>query len=665
MRSRKELANALRILAVDAVETSKSGHPGAPMGMADMAEALWRGVLRHNPANPGWVNRDRFILSNGHASMLLYGLLHLTGYDLSMNDIRNFRQFGSRTPGHPEVGHTPGVEMTTGPLGQGLGSAVGMALAEKLLAEEFNRPDLPVVDHYTYVFAGDGCLMEGVSQEAVSLAGALGLGKLIVLYDDNNISIDGKVDDWFKDDTPGRFLASGWHVVRDVDGHDAEALDAAMTLSRATRDKPSLICCRTVIAYGAPNKSNSNTSHGSPLGAEEVTATRIMLGWEEEPFDIPQDVAEAWDGRPKGAEYESAWNDLFARYQSAYPAEAAEFERRMRGELPAAWQQASTDAVQAAASAGKTMASRQASGACLDAIAPALPELFGGSADLTGSVNTLHAHSVAVRKGQWKGNYLHYGVREFEMGCVMNGLALHGGFIPYGGTFLVFSDYMRGAIRLSALMRQKVVYVLTHDSIGVGEDGPTHQPVEHTPSLRLIPGLNVWRPADATETAVAWKSAVETDGPSALVLSRQNLPAQTYTEAQRAAIARGGYVLRDCDGEPEAIVIATGSELHLAVQAAESLSASGRRVRVVSMPCVDVFEQQDQAWRDSVLPPSVRARVAVEAAATDGWYKFVGLDGQVIGMTGFGASAPGGALFTHFGFTAERVADAVKAVMQR
>ncbi len=664
MRSRKELANALRILAVDAVEKAKSGHPGAPMGMADMAEALWRGTFKHNPANPGWADRDRFILSNGHASMLLYGLLHLTGYAVSMDDLRAFRQLGSRTPGHPEYGVTPGVEITTGPLGQGLASGVGMALAEKLLAEEFNRPELPIVDHFTYVFAGDGCLMEGVSQEAVSLAGTLGLGKLIVLYDANGISIDGQVGNWFADDTAVRFTASGWHVVRDVDGHDGEALDAALTLARAVKDKPSLICCRTIIAYGAPNKSNSSSSHGSPLGSEEITATRIMLGWEAEPFAIPDDVYAAWDARTKGEEAEASWKDLFERYRGRYPDEAAEFLRRTGGELPEDWATVSASCIREMAASGKAMATRQASGACLNALAPALPELFGGSADLTGSVNTFHKGSVAVSKNNWKGNYLHYGVREFGMACLMNGMALHGGFIPYGGTFLVFSDYMRGAIRLSALMRQKVVYVLTHDSIGVGEDGPTHQPVEQVPSLRLIPGLNVWRPADATETAAAWKAALEQTGPTALILTRQSVPAQTYGPGQLDGIARGGYVLHDCAGEPEAILLATGSEVQLAVAAAEQLAASGRRVRVVSMPCMEVFDKQDKSWRDSVLPPRVRARVAVEAAVPDSWYKYVGLDGTVIGMRSFGTSGPGAALFPHFGFTVEQVMSAVESVLR-
>ena len=664
MRSRKELANVLRILAADAVEQAKSGHPGAPMGMADMAEALWRKNFKHNPANPKWVDRDRFVLSNGHASMLLYGLLHLTGYDLSLDDLRNFRQLGSRAPGHPEYAETPGVEMTTGPLGQGLASAVGMALAEKLLTEEFNRPELSIVDHFTYVFAGDGCLMEGVSHEAVSLAGTLGLGKLIVLYDDNGISIDGKVVNWFADDTAARFLASGWHVVRDVNGHDGEALDAALTLARAVKDKPSLICCKTVIAYGSPNKSDSSSSHGSPLGADEVTATRIMLGWDEDPFVIPEDIYERWNACDKGAAAEATWNVQFECYRRQYPAEAAEFERRMRGELPAAWKAASTQYIADTAAAAKALATRQASGESLSALAPTLPELFGGSADLTGSVNTKHKSSTVVSKADWKGNYLQYGVREFGMACIMNGMALHGGFIPYGGTFLVFSDYMRGAIRLSALMRQKAVYVLTHDSIGVGEDGPTHQPVEHTPSLRLIPGLHVWRPADAVETAVAWQQSVEYDGPSALILTRQSVPPQDRSAEQIDAIARGGYVLRDCDGTPEALLLATGSEVQLAVAAAENLAASGRRVRVVSMPCQEVFDKQDEAWRNSVLPPDVRARVAVETAAPDGWYKYVGLDGTVVGMRSFGASAPGNQLFLHFGFTAEHVARAVESVLK-
>ena len=664
MRSRKELANTLRILAVDAVERARSGHPGAPMGMADMAEALWRGALRHNPANPRWADRDRFVLSNGHASMLLYGLLHLTGYDLGMDDIRAFRQWGSRTPGHPEYGHTPGVETTTGPLGQGLAMAVGMALAERLLAAEFNREGFPLVNHYTYAFAGDGCLMEGVSQEACSLAGALKLGKLVVFYDDNGISIDGEVKAWMPDDTPERFAACGWHVIRDVDGHDGEALVAAITLARSVQDKPSLVCCKTIIGYGSPNKSGSADCHGSPLGEAECAATRILLGWEAEPFVIPEDVRAAWDCRARGAELEAAWNDLHARYAASYPELAAEFDRRMAGNAPEAWAAAAADAISQAAAGkprpDKGVATRIASRNTLDVIAPALPELFGGSADLTGSVGTWHKHSERVTGENPRGNYLSYGVREFLMGAMMNGMALHGGFLPYGGTFLVFSDYARGAIRLSALMRQRVVWVLTHDSIGLGEDGPTHQPVEHLGSLRLIPGLRVWRPCDALETAVAWKCAVEQDGPSCLVLTRQAVPLQERSAGQIEAVARGAYVIRDCEGEPEALILATGSEVEPAVAAAELLAERGLRARVVSMPCCEAFDAQPAAYREAVLPSSVRVRVAVEAGAADAWWKYVGLDGAVVGMTSFGASAPAGKLFDHFGFTPAHVADTVE-----
>lgn len=664
MRSRKELANTLRILAMDAVEHAHSGHPGAPMGMADMAEALWRGALRHNPANPQWVDRDRFVLSNGHASMLLYGLLHLTGYDVSMDDIRAFRQWGSRTPGHPEYGHTPGVETTTGPLGQGLGMAVGMALAEHLLAVEFNRDDFPLVNHYTYAFVGDGCLMEGLSHEACSLAGTLGLGKLIVFYDDNSISIDGKVRGWMADDTAMRFVACGWHVIRSVDGHDGDTLDAAITLAKAVRDKPTLICCKTIIGYGAPHKSGTESCHGSPLGEAECTATRILLGWDTEPFAIPQDIREAWDCRTKGAELEAAWKDLYARYASRYPKLAAEFQRRMAGELPEAWNDCIASAVSNAAGGRlrpeKGIATRIASQQTLDVIAPALPELFGGSADLTGSVGVWHKNSVRLNTDKRHGNYLSYGVREFLMGTMMNGMALHGGFIPYGGTFLVFSDYARNAIRLSALMRQRVIWVLTHDSIGLGEDGPTHQPVEQIASLRLIPDLTVWRPCDPLETAVAWKKAIESSLPSCLVLTRQAVTTQIRTQEQVEAISCGGYILVDCEGQPDGILLATGSEVELAVSAAEVLKARGLRMRVVSMPSTTVFDTQPISYREHVLPPSVRTRVAVEAGAADAWWKYVGLDGAVVGMTSFGASAPAHILFEKFGFTVSHVVETVE-----
>ena len=664
MRSRKELADAVRILSMDAVDKAKSGHPGAPMGMADMAEALWRGVLRHNPANPRWANRDRFVLSNGHASMLLYSLLHLTGYDLSMDDIKAFRQLGSRTPGHPEFGVTPGVETTTGPLGQGFATAVGMAVAEKLLAAEFNREGFPIVDHHTYVFLGDGCLMEGLSQEACSLAGTLGLGKLIVLYDDNGISIDGKVSQWFGDDTPARFEACGWQVIPDVDGHDAAMLDAALTLARKETARPTLICCKTTIGYGSSKKGGTASCHGSPMGEEENAAVRAALGWTEPPFVIPQDIRDAWDARQKGAALQSEWDALFAAYRAAYPDLAVEFERRMSGALPADWEAVSKAAIERFDADKPKVATRIANRDVLNALAPHLPELFGGSADLTGSVGTWHEKAVRISRDEWHGNYLSYGVREFGMGAVMNGLALHGGFIPYGGTFLVFSDYARNAIRLSALMKQRLVWVLTHDSIGVGEDGPTHQPIEHVSSLRLIPDLLVWRPCDAVETAVAWKTALESAEPSCMILTRQGLAPQARTAGQLEAVRRGGYVLKDCDGAPEVILIATGSEVQLAVDAAAALTAKGRKVRVVSMPCTELFDVQPADYRESVLPAAVRARVAVEAASVDGWWKYVGLDGAVVGMSTFGESAPGGELFKHFGFTVEHVAEVAEGLLK-
>lgn len=664
MRSRKELADAVRILSMDAVDKAKSGHPGAPMGMADMAEALWRGVLRHNPANPRWADRDRFVLSNGHASMLLYSLLHLTGYDLGMDDIKAFRQFGSRTPGHPEFGVTPGVETTTGPLGQGFATAVGMAVAEKLLAAEFNREGFPVVDHHTYVFLGDGCLMEGLSQEACSLAGTLGLGKLIALYDDNGISIDGKVSQWFGDDTPARFEACGWQVIPDVDGHDGAMLDAALTLARKETARPTLICCKTTIGYGSLKKGGTASCHGSPMGEEENAAVRAALGWTEPPFVIPQDIRDAWDAREKGAALQSEWDALFAAYREAHPDLAAEFERRMAGRLPADWEAVSKAAIERFDADKPKVATRIANRDVLNAIAPHLPELFGGSADLTGSVGTWHEKAVRVGHDEWRGNYLSYGVREFGMGAVMNGLALHGGFIPYGGTFLVFSDYARNAIRLSALMKQRLVWVLTHDSIGVGEDGPTHQPVEHVSSLRLIPDLLVWRPCDAMETAVAWKTALESAEPSCMILTRQGLAPQERSAEQLEAVRRGGYVLKDCDGAPEVILIATGSEVQLAVDAAAALTEKGRKVRVVSMPCTELFDAQPADYREAVLPAAVRARVAVEAASVDGWWKYVGLDGAVVGMSTFGESAPGGELFKHFGFTVGHVAEVAEGLLR-
>lgn len=656
MPTRFELANALRALAVDAIEQAASGHPGAPLGMADMAESLWRGFLKHNPADPRWPDRDRFVLSNGHASMLLYGLLHLTGYDLSMDDIRRFRQMGSRTPGHPEVTLTPGVEVTTGPLGQGIATAVGLALAERLLANVFNREGFPVVDHRTWVFLGDGCLMEGLSQEACSLAGTLKLGKLTALYDDNGISIDGPVGGWFADDTPARFEACGWHVIRDVDGNNAEDVDEALRRALAVTDRPTLICCRTVIGYGSPAKAGSAASHGAPLGPEEAAAAKAALGWNHPPFTVPDDIREAWDARAKGTNAQAAWEEMFARYQAGYPEPAAEFRRRMAGGLPVSWPEIASGLLADMAADRRKLATRVWSKTALDTLSPALPELVGGSADLTGSVGTRSSASRDITPGRFDGNYIHYGVREFGMGAVMNGLALHGGFIPYGGTFLVFSDYARNVIRLASLMRKRVVWVLTHDSIGVGEDGPTHQPVEQVPSLRLIPGVDVWRPCDGAETAAAWIAAVErADGPSCLVLSRQGLAPHARTPEQISNLGRGGYILMDCAGEPEVLLLATGSEVELAVRAAVELAARGRAARVVSMPCCEVFERQDAAWRESVLPSSVRARVAVEAAASDWWRKYVGLDGRVVGMSGFGESAPAGELFPHFGFTVENV----------
>jgi len=663
---RKTLANAIRALAMDAVQKANSGHPGAPMGMADIAEVLWGDFLKHNPSNPMWADRDRFVLSNGHGSMLQYALLHLTGYDLPMEEIKNFRQLHSKTAGHPEHGEAPGVETTTGPLGQGLANAVGFAIAEKVLAGTFNRDGHHIVDHYTYVFLGDGCLMEGISHEACSLAGTLGLGKLIGFYDDNGISIDGHVEGWFTDDSAKRFEAYGWHVVRDVDGHNADAVRKAILEARSVNDKPSLICCKTVIGYGAPNLCGSHDCHGAPLGPEEIKAARENLGWTHEAFVIPPDIYAGWDARPKGATAEQAWNDKFASYKKAHPELAAEFERRMKGELPKDWAAKSDEYVKAVVAKGETIASRKASQNAINGFAPLLPELLGGSADLAGSNLTLWKGSRGISNTVSDGNYIYYGVREFGMSAIMNGLALHGGFIPYGATFLVFSDYARNAVRLAALMKQRVLLVYTHDSIGLGEDGPTHQPIEHLASLRLIPNMSVWRPCDAVESAVSWKVAIErTDGPAALVFSRQNLPHQPRTDEQLKSIARGGYVLAEApNGKPDAIVIATGSEVGLAVDAQKLLAAKGKHIRVVSMPATDVFDKQDAAYRESVLPRALTKRVAVEAAATDLWYKYVGTDGRVVGMHSFGASAPGGVLYKHFGFTAENVAKAVEEILQ-
>jgi transketolase len=653
---RLQLANAIRALSMDAVQKANSGHPGAPMGMADIAEVLWNDYLRHNPANPHWPGRDRFILSNGHGSMLLYSLLHLSGYDLPMAELQNFRQMHSKTPGHPEFGYTPGVETTTGPLGQGLANAVGMALAEKVLAAQFNRPGHEVVDHNTYVFLGDGCLMEGISHEACSLAGTLGLGKLIAIYDDNGISIDGHIEGWFTDDTPARFRAYGWQVIAAVDGHDSSAVKAAIDAARAETTKPTLICCKTVIGKGAPNKQGTEAVHGSALGEAEVAAAREALGWKYAPFEIPADIHAGWDASARGAALEKAWDAAMAAYDQAHPALALELRRRLAGELPADFSKQAAAYIARCQQEGATIASRKASENCLNAFGPLLPELIGGSADLAGSNLTLWSGSKGISAGDASGNYIYYGVREFAMAAIVNGIALHGGFINYGATFLIFMEYARNAVRMSALMKLQSIFVFTHDSIGLGEDGPTHQPVEQLTALRATPNMQTWRPCDAVESAVAWKSAIERrDGPSSLVFSRQALPHQPRSDRQVADIARGGYILKDCAGAPEAILIATGSEVQLAVAAAQQLETRDKRVRVISMPCAELFEQQDADYREAVLPSDVLARVAVEALHADYWYKYVGLDGRVVGMTTFGESAPAGDLMRHFGFTAENV----------
>lgn len=657
----KELANALRALAMDAVQAANSGHPGMPMGMAEIALALWGRHLRHNPANPKWADRDRFVLSNGHGSMLLYALLHLTGYDLPLDELRRFRQLHSKTPGHPEYGLTPGVETTTGPLGQGLSNAVGMAIAERLLAEEFNRPGFEIVDHRTYVFVGDGCLMEGISHEACSLAGTLGLAKLVAFYDDNGISIDGKVAAWFNDDTPKRFEAYGWHVIRDVDGHDVDAVDRAIREAKAVAGRPSLLCCKTVIGKGAPNKAGSHDAHGSPLGKEEVAATRAAIAWDHGPFEIPPQVYEGWEARAAGAAAERAWNEKFAGYEQAYPQLAAEFRRRVAGDLPANWAAHCAASIKGVNAKSETIATRKASQNAIEAIAPQLPELVGGSADLAWSNLTVWSGSRPVTRRDG-GNYIYYGVREFGMCAVMNGMALHGGLIPYGGTFLVFSDYARNALRMAAIMRQRVIYVFTHDSVGLGEDGPTHQPIEHAASLRLMPNLDVWRPSDTVETAVAWVAAIErNNGPTALILSRQNLPFNKRDAHTLAAIRRGGYVLADVQ-DPKVVIIATGSEVQLAFGAKQKLAEEGVRVRVVSMPCTSVFDRQPPMYRDAVLIPSV-PKVAVEAGVSDYWRKYVGLDGAVVGIDRYGESAPGQKLFEYFGLTVDNVVKAVKSVL--
>ena len=660
MPTTQDLANAIRALSMDAVQKANSGHPGAPLGMADIAEVLWRRVLRHNPSNPSWWNRDRFVLSNGHASMPLYSVLHLSGYPLSIDDIKNFRQLGSHTAGHPERDLHLGIETTTGPLGQGIANAVGMALAEKLLAAQYNRPGFDVVDHRTWVFLGDGCLMEGISHEACSLAGTLKLGKLVAFFDDNGITIDGDVKGWCADDTPGRFEAYGWNVIRHVDGHDAEAIAAAIAQATAQSERPTLVCCRTVIGKGSPNKEGSAKTHGEPLGAAEIEATRKHIGWPYAPFEIPADIRAAWDLRATGEAAQAEWDALFGRYAAAHAELAAEFSRRMRGELPANWATVREAALREGAAVQGGQATRQSSQVALNAIGPQLAELVGGSADLSGSNNTFRKDSKAVTATDAAGNYVNYGVREFGMTAIMNGMALHGGFRPYAGTFLVFSDYARNAVRLAALMKQGIGLVYTHDSIGLGEDGPTHQPVEHTASLRLMPNVDVWRPCDAAETAAAWISTVErADGPSALVLTRQALPQQPRSADQQAAMARGGYTLLDSAGTPEALLIATGSEVALAVEVAHALTAQGRRIRVVSMPCVEAFDRQPAAYRDAVLPPAVTRRVAIEAGSTGLWWRHVGLNGRVLGIDQFGASGKAADLFKHFGLTAEKLQQSV------
>jgi transketolase len=662
MATRTDLANAIRALAMDAVEKAKSGHPGAPMGMAEIAEVLWNHHLRHNPANPKWPDRDRFVLSNGHGSMLLYALLHLTGYDLSMEDIKQFRQLHSKTPGHPEYGYTPGVETTTGPLGQGITNAVGMALAEKLLAHQFNKPGFDIVNHHTYVFMGDGCMMEGISHEACALAGTWKLNKLIAFWDDNGISIDGHVEHWFTEDVCKRFEAYGWNVIPNVDGHSFEAVEAAIQQAKQSTDRPTLIQCKTIIGKGSPNKAGTHDVHGAALGHEEVEATRKHMGWNYPPFEIPQDVYEGWDAKTKGEGLEKLWNNKFAEYERAYPAEAAEFKRRMAGELPANWAEHVKTAIAAVNAKGETVATRKASQIAINALAPVLPEFVGGSADLTGSNLTNWTGCHPIRHGN-PGNYISYGVREFGMAAIMNGMALHGGILPFGGTFLMFSEYARNAIRMAALMKQRVIHVFTHDSIGLGEDGPTHQPIEQTATLRLMPNMSVWRPCDTVETMVAWAKAVEKrDGPTSLILSRQNLPFIQRSEAQIAQIERGGYVLSDCEGAPQVVLIATGSEVELALKSQAALKAEGIAARVVSMPSTDAFDRQDAAYKDSVLPPGVK-RVAIEAGVRDGWWKYVGCDGAVVGIDRFGESAPAGVLFKEFGFTVENVVNTVKGIL--
>ncbi|MCU1793886.1 transketolase [Pectobacterium polaris] len=664
MSSRKELANAIRALSMDGVQKAKSGHPGAPMGMADIAEVLWRDYLNHNPTNPNWANRDRFVLSNGHASMLIYSLLHLSGYDLPIEELKNFRQLHSKTPGHPEYGYTAGVETTTGPLGQGVANAVGMAIAERTLAAQFNRPGHEIVNHHTYTFLGDGCMMEGISHEVCSLAGTMKLGKLTAFYDDNGISIDGHVEGWFTDDTAARFEAYGWHVVRGVDGHDADAIKRAIGEAQLVTDKPSLLMCKTVIGFGSPNKAGTHDSHGAPLGDAEVAASREQLGWVHAPFDIPADIYAAWDAKPAGQRKEAAWDEAFAAYASAYPELAAEFKRRTGGELPTNWQADAQKFIDDLQANPAKIASRKASQNALEAYGKLLPEFLGGSADLAPSNLTIWSGSVSLDKDH-AGNYIHYGVREFGMTAIANGIALHGGFVPYTATFLMFVEYARNAVRMAALMKIRSIYVYTHDSIGLGEDGPTHQPVEQLASLRVTPNMSNWRPADQVETAVAWKYAIERqDGPTSLILSRQNLAQQPRTAEQLANVAKGGYVLKDSEGQPELILIATGSEVELAVGAYDKLTAAGRKVRVVSMPSTDAFDKQDAAYREAVLPKAVSARVAIEAGIADYWFKYVGLNGAIVGMTSFGESAPAELLFEEFGFTVDNVVEKAQALLK-
>ncbi|EHD2269532.1 transketolase [Vibrio cholerae] len=664
MSSRKQLANAIRALSMDGVQKANSGHPGAPMGMADIAEVLWRSHLNHNPQNPNWADRDRFVLSNGHGSMLIYSLLHLSGYELSIDDLKNFRQLHSKTPGHPEYGYAPGIETTTGPLGQGITNAVGMAIAEKALAAQFNKPGHDIVDHFTYVFMGDGCLMEGISHEACSLAGTLGLGKLIAFWDDNGISIDGHVEGWFSDDTPKRFEAYGWHVIPAVDGHDADAINAAIEAAKAETSRPTLICTKTIIGFGSPNKAGSHDCHGAPLGNDEIKAAREFLGWEYAPFEIPADIYAAWDAKQAGASKEAAWDEKFAAYAKAYPAEAAEYKRRVAGELPANWEAATSEIIANLQANPANIASRKASQNALEAFGKLLPEFMGGSADLAPSNLTMWSGSKSLTAEDFSGNYIHYGVREFGMTAIINGIALHGGFAPYGATFLMFMEYARNAMRMAALMKVQNIQVYTHDSIGLGEDGPTHQPVEQIASLRMTPNMSTWRPCDQVESAVAWKLAIERkDAPSALIFSRQNLAQQPRSAEQVANIAKGGYILKDCAGQPELILIATGSEVELAVAAYEQLSAEGKAVRVVSMPSTDAFDKQDAAYREAVLPAAVTKRIAIEAGIADFWYKYVGFGGRIIGMTSFGESAPAGELFKLFGFTTENVVKQAKELL--